>query len=427
MLLQKGLNIFRYIAFLIFLQACSKNLPDIKWDFSNKEVIGEKPEKSETIKLDIYLDATTSMEGFAVSNSSIYSQFLDQLEASALSAWRNAEPQFFKFGEIIKPINRIEFLSAKNNLQFYKDKDIFKKTYIDSVVKRTDSKRLSVLITDLFQDEGDVNIMVERIKEKCFVRDVMVGIIGVKSDFKGKVYDVRNYQKGYDLESKERPFYALIFGNPYNMELLFEALKTKSFVKEDQFLIFSKYIIKSFEPTLIKTKDSKFVNKKAPRTEIKNSFDFSMKKEGKEAKFNLEININRNTRCADYLEKNIQALVFKKSIQDSKNIAVDSTLTNDVSIENIQRVGDKLTGTVLLKNDDPPGNYSYEVYLKVNQLNGFQTPQWIKAFSTEDPIPNTPSASKTYNLQKLTELLLIANASISPTYISKFFINIYKR
>src|SRR4029078_13472765 len=109
------------------------------------------------------------------------------LEASGMSAWKNADIKFFKFGQIIKPIDRNQFLSAKNNLQFYREPGIFKNTYIDSVVKNTDSKRLSVLITHLFQNEGDVNTMVEKIKEKCFANNIAVGILGIKTDFNGTV------------------------------------------------------------------------------------------------------------------------------------------------------------------------------------------------------------------------------------------------
>lgn len=354
-------------ALITIIQGCSTNFREIKWDYSNKDIVGTKSEQTDQIDIDIYIDATTSMEGFAVSNSSVYSQFLDQLEASSLSAWKKANPKYFKFGEKTKPIERAEFLSAKNNLQFYKEKGIFAKTYIDDVVNRTDNKRLSVLITDLFQDEGDVNIMIERIKEKCFAKGIMVGIIGVKSEFKGKVYDVPAYPKGYNLDTKERPFYAITFGNPSTMELLFESLKTKLFVKEDQFLIFSKYISKSYEATLSKTKDSKFVNKKASREPQKNSFDFTMKEEGKDARFDLEINIDRNTRCADFSEKNIEIVAYKKSISDSKTTKQDSVATNEITIENIQRNGNKLKGTVVLKNEDAIGNYSYVVYLKATQ------------------------------------------------------------
>jgi hypothetical protein len=238
------------------------------------------------------------------------------------------------------------FLAAKKNLEFYRERDIFMRTYIDSVVNRTETSRLSVLITDLFQDEGDVNIMVDRIKSKCFAKGVMVGVVGVKSDFRGNVYDVPGYPAGYPLDSKERPFYMLMFGNQYNMELLFDAMKSKPFVKEDQFLVFTNNIVKSYNVSLTKTPKSEFVNKKAPVKDQKNSFDFSMKEKGTDAQFNLELDVNRNPRCADFDENNLQVTVYKKSANDPKVVKTDSVSTNDIQVQNIQRKGNKVTAMV---------------------------------------------------------------------------------
>lgn len=405
---------------------CGDHFAKIKMDYSDANVVGEPYQKTDQINIDIYIDATTSMEGFATNTSSKYSQFLDQLESSGISAWKNADIKFFKFGEKIKPIDRNEFLSAKNNLQFYREPGIFKDTYIDSVVKNTDIKRLSVLITDLFQTDGDVNTMVEKIKQKCFANNIAVGIMGIKTDFNGRVFDVPG-QPSYGLTTSERPFYAIVFGNNNNLGAFFDALETKPFVNASQELIFSKYIIKSFRDSLTKTRDSKFINKKTASSDLPYVFDFSMKKEGKDAKFNFAVDLTRKNRSADFIEKNLVLVAYKKTSTDAKATSTDSVATNDITLDNITRKGDKLTGVISLHNEDAPGNYSYIVYLKANELNGLQAPQWIKDFSTDSPVPNTPSAAKTLNLDKLATTLLIANASISPTYVAKFYINIFKR
>ena len=412
---------------VISITSCSKKLPNPKW---SSEITGSSKGESSSqtnIAIDIYIDATTSMEGFAIGDKTVYGQFIDQLEASALSAWKSADIKYFKFGEIIKPVQRPEFLTAKDNLSFYREKGVFTKTYIDSVINKTDNQRLSVVITDLFQDEGDVNIMVEQIKKQCFNRKVMLGILGIKTEFNGLVFDTPNYPKGYRLKTSTRPFYALIFGNPLKMERLFEVLKTKEFVKENQILLISDQIMKSSNITILKTKDSKYVNKKASAEQIKNSYDFSMKAKGEDAKFNFELNFDKNTRCIDFNENTLTAVVYKKSITDPKVANPDSVLTNDFQITNIMRVGTKITATLILHNEDPVGNYSYLIYLQPNQINGFILPQWVRDFSTDNPVPKTPSESLTYNLEKLVNTLIIAKNAVSPTYVSKSFINIYKR
>ncbi|WP_298737807.1 hypothetical protein [uncultured Chitinophaga sp.] len=412
------------IVVLMTLGGCTAKDPEIKWDYSDKEVVGPPPQKTARIDLDVYLDATSSMEGFAVNDASIYSQFLDQLEASALSAWKNTDARYYKFGESIRPVSRTEFLSAKNNPAFYHEKGIFTKTYIDSVVKRTDTSRLSVLVTDLFQDEGDVNAMVEKLKQKCFANGITVGIIGIRSAFDGKVFDVQGFPSGYTLKSSERPLYAIVFGNLYNTELLFESLKSKPFIKEEQFLIISRYINRSFNVSLSKTRDAtSLTNKKSLNP---HSFNFIMR-EGKDGRLNLLVKLDRNTRCADFSAPNLKIVAYKKSVTDPKNKVIDSVLTNDISIESIRRSGDSLTAVLTLKNNGTKGYYSYEVLLKPDELNGLVAPAWVKDFSTDRPVPGTPSASKTYNFDKLCSTLLVANAAISPSYIAKFYINISKR
>jgi hypothetical protein len=160
---------------------------------------------------------------------------------------------------------------------------------------------------------------------------------------------------------------------------------------------------------------------------MENSFDFSMKEQGKEARFNYELTLDRNPRCIDFDENSITLVVYKKSLTDPKNPNPDSVLTNDIKIENIKREGNSLKATLKLKNDDQKGNYSYLIFLQPNQISGFIMPEWVKEFSTDNPVVNTPSASQTYNLEKLVSRLIVGKNSVTPIYISKSFINIYKR
>lgn len=406
---------------------CKKKLPEIKWTDTVSITSESKESSQDNIPIDIYIDATPSLDGFAIGEMTVYSQFLDQLEASALSAWKSADVKYFKFGERTKKIERDVFLTAKNDKRFYHEEGIFKESLIDSVIKKTNTERLSVVITDLFQKEGDVNSMVNEFKSQCFKRGISVGILGIRTEFDGNIFDFPNCPPGGYHHNKERPFYAIVFGEPMEMGKLFEALKTKEFVRENQIILIANEIMKSSNVSIIKTKESKFVNKKAPRIQAINSFDFSMKEVGKEARFNFELTFDRNSRCVDFKENTIEAVVFKKSITDPKNANPESVLTNDIKFENFKRQGNKITATLVLTNEDPIGNYSYLIYLQPNQLNGFLLPAWIKDFSTENPIPNTPSMSQTYNLEKLISSLVIAKNAVMPTYISKSYLNIYKR
>ena len=273
---------------------CKNKVSEIKWSYSDKEIVGTKPATSNKIDLDVYVDATKSMEGFAVNRNTVYSEFLDHLDISVMSAWKNADVKFYKFGQIVKLIERREFLTSKDNPAFYNEKGVFEKTYIDSVVTRTNSNRLSVLITDLFQDDGDVSNMIDRFKSKCFSQDVMVGLLGMKSQFIGQVFDVPSYPKGYPLNVAERPFYAIVFGHPINMERLFESLKAKPFVKEENFLIVSNTIMQASDVKLTKNKNSKALTNKGSSDKNKNVFHFNLKQDATPSQIEFDINLKRN-------------------------------------------------------------------------------------------------------------------------------------
>jgi hypothetical protein len=273
-----------------------------------------------------------------------------------------------------------------------------------------------------------VNIMVESIKSKCFARGVMVGMVGVKSAFKGTVYDVPAYPQGYALDSPERPFYAVIFGNPYNMELLFEALKAKPFVRENQFLLFSGQVIRGFGVKLAKATGSKVTRLPGKAKEAAPYvFDFKMFEGHDDVQFDLTLDLDRNPRCADFEAANVEVVAYKKAAPAKAGARPDSLPTGEVSLTHVKRTGNTLTGKLHLRNGDGEGRYAYVVYLKARPLNGLVLPAWIRDFSTTAPVPGTPAAHKTYNLEKFASTLLVANASVAPTYLAKFYLNIRKQ
>lgn len=409
--------------FLYSLVGCKKKYHEIEWYPDKVETNADQGDK---IAVDIYIDATKSMEGFVSDDFTVYGLFLDQAEANVLSCWKSANIRYFKFGEKIKPVSREEFLGAKFNRPFYRDKEIYKRTYIDSVVKHTDKNRLSILITDLFQDMGDVNSMVESIKTGCFDRNVTLGIVGLQTEYNGIVYDVPGSQGSFKLKTESRPFYALFFGSEASIHKSFDALSANDFVKKDQMLLLSS-TISDTKVNIAKDRTSKYVNKKSSENPKENVAYFTMKEEGEEASFQLELVVNKKPYTIDYDEATIQPLVFKKSVTDVRLQKADSVKSDEITINGIAREDNKITASMHLVNDGPAGNYSYRVELLPNQVHGFKVPDWITKMSTDNPIPNTTSASLTYNFEKLMERLIIAANTMHSTKIADFTINIYKR
>jgi hypothetical protein len=424
--MKRIIKLFYHLLFawiFIVLIGFTKQIPSTKGIDDN---IAENQDVSiNSIPVDIYIDATTSMEGFAINENSVYSKFLDQLEASIITAWKKSDSKYYKFGGTIREIQRSEYLQAKSNKTFYREKGVFEKTLIDNVLQKTNNSRLSIVITDLFQNEGDVNVMVDKIKSRCLMNNVMFCLLGIKSDFDGRVFVEDNNNTNYLLKDK-RPFYALVFGDAAYIERLIEILKVKEPISQANIFLIANQMVDLDNVIILKAKTSTFINRIAPRSNLKNSFDFSMKKKGNEASFTFELTYTKKMYCLDY-NKALEVVAYKKSFLKPTDKISYRDKTTDITFDSFKFDGNKITASIKLINSDPEGNYSYVIYLQPNQINGFILPKWINDFSTENPIASTPSASKTYNLQKLIDRVVVAKNTVTSTYISKCYINIYKQ
>lgn len=168
----------------------------------------------ESIDVDIYLDGTYSMAGYVnFSGTTVYVDSLKNIERTLTSAWKRDNIQYIKFGDDIKKLDRGGFLRA-NNVGFYQETD----TSLQKVVNYIDEKKMSIIITDLFQTNQDIDSLVKSLKIKCFAdENKALALIGVKSEFNGKIYDVGKnlisftYSTTADKASF-RPFYILVIG-----------------------------------------------------------------------------------------------------------------------------------------------------------------------------------------------------------------------
>jgi hypothetical protein len=195
--------------------------------------IGDRlPEVSDTLSVDVFLDGTLSMKGFTVPGvTSRYVQTIQLLERAAQKGWDKGSVIFYKFGSRIDPIAGRAYLEAAKP-SFYSSPREFQKTYIEKVIdfprgyvppaggiitgdNLPNGDNLKVIVTDLFQDSADVALLTKSLKENYLAKNLAVGVLGIKSEFAGKVYDVGpvNYTFDYasgDSPEKFRPFYVLI-------------------------------------------------------------------------------------------------------------------------------------------------------------------------------------------------------------------------
>ncbi len=397
---------------------------------TKEDILGSKEASPNAITIDIYLDATTSMKGFARVPGSSYGKFLDELESALHTSWEKAEIKFFKFGTKIRSITRDEYKSAENNEAFYKEKGILEQTNIDQVIDQTAQDRISMVITDLFQTDGDVLKVVDKLKERCFGKDIDLAILGIKSDYDGIIFDTKvppfplNTQGNPELQ---KAFYAIVFGNGPNIEHLFKTLKgtaLKEYVKEDQFTIISSTAaVRDFDAEIIKSKTAK--NDRSFRIKKKD------KTKGSPITYDISIDDDKGLKPLTFslkLDKGYYPPIGDMEVRVEKIMTVkgkasESQPTEDLKVKTVTREGETILVEVELQYPPKVDAVSYSVKFNLSKLNAFVTPDWIKGFSSDNPTP-TNEPNKTLNLERFVRDLLRATASVNDYKVAKAYLHI---
>ncbi len=412
----------------LFTSSCSEKKADIKWDVA--DIVAAKTQPESSIKANIYVDATTSMAGFASNRDSVYNSFLNDLEGAIIAGWKNANIGFYKFGTKAKELTREQFRTFSTP-SFYAEPGIFEKTNIDSVIDAMDSKQVNIVVTDLFQSDGDVNAMIKSIKEGCFAKGIYMGILGIKSDYSGKIYDAKvpsfPFKSEKGNEETYRPFYVLIFGDKNNIEHLFEQLKASKGVKENNFVLISKYIVNKFAVSLTKDKTSKDLNINGQEDKrYYKQFNFTLKEGGREGVMIADITFEKIAKAADISDKAINISALRKFAAKGQAAPKNGEESNDITVKELRVAnGNKISAKLSVTPGDQPGMYSYLVYVQPSQVNGYIPPKWIDDFSSDNPTPKH-DANKTLNLKPFIEGLLNANAAVAQPKIVQMIINIKK-
>ena len=160
---------------------------------------------------DIYFDATVSMKGFtSLAAGNVYLTLPDLL-GDLCSASGNV--QFFSFGAEIHPLDG-------RNYRRFATPEVYNEaiTSVANVIDRADLNHLTIIITDLFENDADWSNVSQKIRDKFFANHLSAAVIGIKNSFYGEIYDVGlnaahfNYNSS-DNPEKFRPFYLLIMGN----------------------------------------------------------------------------------------------------------------------------------------------------------------------------------------------------------------------
>ncbi len=398
------------------------------------------PSPSADVAADIYLDATLSMQGFTATETfSYYQQTIPLLESAIIKTWKNGKVNFNKFGDKIENLPDRKFLEA-NKPAFYSDQNLNRKTYIENVINIADTSHLNIIVTDLFQDNADINPLIEKIKTKFIGKGLAVGVLAVKSQFNGKIYDVgaNNYTFVYKTSDSPtfRPFYIVALGSHADIAVYFETLESSGFkdfpVKEQ--IIFSQFLT---------SKPSNFYNSET--IDIKNMNDVSgvLLKDGKGAAEYKELKVVNKGKPSNFaanlpfkqlpktidigtqLETEIKSWVCRKpensnssaAVSFVENSGVKDALNISAAITKPETIEFKLTVSPEKFESDEVN--CFQIILRPKE---YSLPKWIDEWNMTDAqidlwhkSPATFEGAKTYNLKRfLQDLWGTAQKSHSP-------------
>ncbi len=264
-LFKKNISYLAIVAMLSGCVAVAKGEPEgtpANGDYANLhcelEQNKQQAELTNPLAIDFYIDGSGSMLGYIDPENSSYIQALKLLDSTLSLSSRpsQATTKYYRSGDYrhqAKELTRSEFRKA-NKAEFYDGRTpIFPAVSSDLgslITKPKNSDRLTVIVTDLEQNDGDVNLIANKIQENYFNskdENYAVGIWAVKSEFNGTVYSASDADKKYNYNTERktskqyRPFYILFLGHYQDIANYFDKLAKEqgNLGDRSKFLIFS--------------------------------------------------------------------------------------------------------------------------------------------------------------------------------------------
>jgi hypothetical protein len=213
----------------------------------------------------VQIDGTSSMQGFVNIPDSRYIRTLRLLDMATTTAFSQSQPpKYYRFG-----INRTRLTGetstriAQSPWFYDGDSESLLDARIDKAVEPIDdtpANEVYIVVTDLYQQEGEMTAVLNSLKTNYLDKGYAVGILGVRSEFDGIVYDVGLTNQYFDYTTNSNkpetfhPFYVMVLGTYENVASYFDRLKQASQsdglnFSDDQFVIFYHRLVK--QPSLL--------------------------------------------------------------------------------------------------------------------------------------------------------------------------------
>ena len=228
MRIRSGWRFTAVLAIGLLVSCTAKPISDLSCD---RIEISSDPLPALTVNT--YIDGTPSMSGYVSTTNSRYIRTLDalfnmlaQTTPSTLTGESGNRPtiNYLRLGKNNSTGELTQALSSGQNLRslepgFYDGSSFpaLAVTQVEAAIESAKAEELSIIVTDLYQEDQYVNQIVGQLQNKLeSIPQGAVGVIGIRSEFNGTVYtEARRGEKSfqYNLTSTpSHPFYILLIG-----------------------------------------------------------------------------------------------------------------------------------------------------------------------------------------------------------------------
>lgn len=428
---------FSLLGMIFLIAGCSSSQSSVSCVQPTDSLVNVSTASNSTMNVSIYLDATPSMQGFVTSTSTTrYMNVLDAVVASVRAGWKKEEIKYFRFGTVVEQLNDAgQYLTAKKT-EFYNPQKNFSDSDISQPLSQPlpNDRSMEIIVTDLYQKEGEIDSIVKSIKKKYFSdgSSKSVGILAIKSEFSGNIYDIglAKKQLSYNTNGREsssyHPFYLIVVGDDHDVKTFFDQIKkvqpgkNADLEKEAKFVIFSPRLIQKISaPKVSNEKPSE--GRLIERTEglKKNSETIRKDKETKVWVDLLKVNSltskgSKQTYTMNY-KMSPYALKLEKiegNLLPRANGKLNDIFKPEIEVRNSL---DELSVDFSIGILPNPGVYDVDVDLHAR----IAEEKWWQEWNGSETIVDQSDGSKTYNLLLFMNSLKSISTSDDKVKIAK--------
>lgn len=390
--------------------------------------VGVNTAEDAPVVLDVYWDATYSMQGYTtVPQQNVYQNLPDNLEDIGVAM---GEAKFFRFGENITPLEGRQHRQFMTST-FYSEVI----TAVHKVVESADSTHLSVVVTDLFESNADWSNVSKQIKAKYFDQHQSVAVIGIKNPFKGDIFDVGYasnakifYDSGAD-PAKYRPFYMLVMGPDQDVRSFISKCKERIGNGDGiHYLLFTDKLAESIPDLNTMDKSGTTNLFKDSNLAINDKRIVEMGIDDMEEEANLETTFeftNFNDVCHVDIGK-LKPVVKAYYLQDNAWVEEQDESKFNISLEPVADVENTFKWSVKFMPYDvlaPDTIMLMEAFVTPGR-DSLQLPDWVREWSMDNQSsfdPNQFDGSKTVNFVRLISSLKDSSMSAGIPSIANMF------